>query len=137
MAKKSRRLDTRTVLIIILVLVIFGGGYIIVTNLPEEVDYKSVDDIMNNKQTFVNQKVTVKGIYNFDDNIPGIISTNIPAGGGIPNKLNLDLRILDINETDDLRVDVTYFFTGTIIDEGIPVTPDLDLILVVEKFERV
>jgi hypothetical protein len=136
MAKKGSRFDTRTVLIILLVLAIIGAGYVIVTNLPEEIDYTTVDDVVNNKQNYVNKNVTIKGIYNFDFNIPGIVSTNTPVEGVEPFELKLNLSFLDINETDDLRVGIIYFFTGKIIDEGIPSTPDLDLILVVEKFEE-
>lgn len=137
MAAKRKRFETRTVLIILLVLIIIGAGYIIITNLPEELDYTTVDDVVNNKQNYVNQNVRVKGIYNFDNNRPGIISISTPAEGEEPNKLNLDLSLLVNNETDDLTAGIVYFFTGTIIDEKLPFTPDPDLILLVEKFERV
>ena len=136
MAKKGSRFDTRTLLIILLIIVIISGGYVVITNLPEELDYTTVDDVITNKQNYLNRNVTVKGIYNFDFNIPGIVSTNTPVEGIEPYKLKLDLNLLDINETDDLRVGIIYFFTGRIEDEGLPSTPDLDLILVVEKFEE-
>ena len=136
MAKKGSRFDTRALSIILLVIVIIGAGYIVITNLPEELDYTTVDDVITNKQNYVNKNVTVKGIYNFDFNIPNIVSSNTPVEGIEPYTLKLDLSLLDINETDDLRVGIIYYFTGMIYDEGIPSTPDLDLILVVEKFEE-
>jgi len=137
MAKKGSRFDTRTLLIILLIIVIISGGYVVITNLPEELDYTTVDDVITNKQNYLNRNVTVKGIYNFDFNIPGIVSTNTPVEGIEPYKLKLDLRLLDINETDDLRVETIYYFTGKIVWEDPDNPLNVDVILIAEKFERV
>ena len=136
MASKGRRLSTRTVLIILLILIIIGAGYIIITNLPEEIDFKTPDEILKNKEGFLNQKVTVKGYYDKDPgDFPIIVSTMSTTTGRA--ELKLDYSNIP-NATDDLREGTTlYYFTGTIVWED-PENPfNVDVILIADEFEEV
>ena len=132
MAKKGKRFDTRTLLIILLVLVIIGAGYVIVTNLPEEIDFVTPDEIKTNKSNFLNQKVIVKGYYDTNANQPVIVSTM--SNPGEREELKLDYSNIP-NATDDLRVGTVYYFTGTIIED--PDSIIFDVKLVANKFEKV
>jgi len=137
MAKKKSLIDTKTALIILLVLAIIGIGYIVVTNLPEEIDFLTVDEVVRNKQGYVGQDIIVKGYYDKDNADRDIVVSEqsaIEGQGRAELKLDLD-KLRAANETDDLRTGILYFFTGTIVkDETNPVT--FDIILMVEEFEE-
>ena len=137
MAKKGSRFDTRTLLIILLVIVIIGAGYVVITNLPEEIDFITPGEIVNNPSNFLAQDVIVKGYYDKDSADFDIVVSTLSTTEG-RDELKIDLEGLrETNETDDLRTGKLYFFTGKIEDEGNPVTPGVDVILMVEKFEEV
>jgi hypothetical protein len=139
MAKKGSRFDTRTLLIILLVIVIIGAGYIVITNLPEEIDFVTPGEIVNNPSNFLGQEVIVKGYYDKDSaDFDVIVSTLSTTGGEGREELKINIeKLRETNETDNLRTERLYYFTGKIEDEGNPVTPGIDVILIVEKFEDV
>ena len=132
MAKKGKKIDNRTVLIILIVLAIIGAGYIIITNLPEEINSYTPDEIKKNKSNFLNQTVTVKGYYDTNANQPIIVSTM--SNPGEREELKLDYSNIP-NATDDLRSGTVYYFTGTIVQD--PDSIIFDVILIADKIERV
>ena len=136
MAKKGKRFDTRTLLIIFLVLVIIGAGYVVITNLPEEIDYINPDVIINNPSGFLGQDVIVKGYYIKNVADIDVVVSSLSATEGQELEMNLDI-LRATNETDKLRTEKLYYFTGTITEDDNPVTPGIDVIFVVEKFEEV
>ena len=135
MASKSRRFDTRTILIILLVITIIGAGYIIITNLPAEIDFVTPDEIVKNKEGYLNQQVIVKGYYDKDPgDFPIIVSTMSTTTGRA--ELKLDYGKI-VNATDDLRAGTLYYFEGTIVWED-PENPfNVDIILIADEFTEV
>ena len=134
MAKKSRKFDTRTVLIILLVIVIIGALYVIITNLPPEIDTLTPDDILRNKSGYLDQEVVVKGYFDFDGGNPVIVSRLSTTEGRAA--LKLDYSNIETNESDGLIQGDIYRFTGTIVeDTSNPIV--FDVILVLEEFEKV
>ena len=134
MAKKGRRFDTRTILIILLVIVIIGAIYVIITNLPAEIETITPDDVLRNKSGYLGKSVVVKGYFDFEGGSPVVVSRMTPIEGR--SALKLDYSNIETNETDKLIQGDIYRFTGTIVeDTSNPIA--FDIILDVEEFEAV
>ena len=135
MAGKGKRFDTRTILIILLVLCIVGVGYIIVTNLPPEEEYLTPEDVLKNKDTYLDGRtIVVRGYY--DSNAVAIVSTMSTTEG--KSELPIDYSNVE-NATDILRNGVKFDFTGVLesVDVGGSAPPGTVVVFVVEKIEMV
>ncbi len=135
MAKKGRKLEIRTVLIVFFIILIIAAGYIVVTNMPAEEEFLTPEEILTNKDTYLNgQTITVKGYYIFEGDYPAVVSVLTTAEGRTSLILNFDNLIE--NETDILRTEAKFKFTGVLtLDENDPT--GLGVIFVVEKIEVV
>lgn len=135
MSAKKKRFDTRTILIVLFVIVIIAAGYIVITNLPAEEEYLIPEEVLSNRDFYLNgEPIVVKGYYDLDGNDPVVVSTMSTIEGR--TTLELDLEGLSDNETDILRTGNKYKFTGVLnlVDENNPLGP---VIFVVEKIEEV
>ena len=135
MSAKKKRFDTRTILIVLFVIVIIAAGYIVITNLPAEEEYLIPEEVISNRDFYLNgEPIVVKGYYDLDGNDPVVVSTMSTIEGR--TTLELDLEGLSDNETDILRTGNKYKFTGVLnlVDENNPLGP---VIFVVEKIEEV
>jgi len=134
MASKSKKFETRTILVIILVLLIAVAAYMVISNLPESRDFKSPDEVSRNIADYLNKTILVKGFYDIDGNEDVVVSTMDTTEGRIT--LSLDLSGFENNETDVLETGNKYIFTGTLVYEieNNPISP---VIFVVEKIEIV
>ncbi len=135
MAKKGRKMDTRTVLIALFIILIIAAGYIVVTNMSAEEEFLIPEEILANKDNYLSgQTITVKGFFIYDGGFPAVVSVLNPAGGRTSLILNFDNLVN--NETDILRTDAKFKFTGilTLADENNQYGP---VIFVVEKIEVV
>ena len=135
MAKKGRKMDTRTILIVFFIILVVAAGYIVVTNMPAEEEFLTPEEILANKDNFLSgQTITVKGFFIYDGGSPAVVSDSDPAGGRTSLILNFDNLVK--NETDILRTEAKFKFTGvlTLLDENNQYGP---VIFVVEKIEVV
>jgi len=135
MSAKKKRFDTRTILIVLFVIVIIAAGYIVITNLPAEEEYLIPEEVISNRDFYLNgEPIVVKGYYDLDGNDPVVVSTMSTIEGR--TTLELDFEGFSDNETDILRTGNKYKFTGVLIlvDENNPLGP---VIFVVEKIEEV
>jgi hypothetical protein len=135
MSAKKRNYDTRTILIVLFVIVVIIAGYIVVTNLPEEEEFLTPEEVLNNTDLYLNgDKILVKGYYLLDPSGPVVISTLSTTTGRAA--LELDLTGLDTNITDVLREEVKFKFIGILkIDEDNPLGNAV--IFDVEKIEEI
>ena len=135
MAKKGRKMDTRTVLIAFFIILVVSAGYIVVTNMPAEEKFLTPEEILANKDNFLSgQIITVKGFFIYDGSLPAVVSVSDPPGGRTSLILNFDNLVE--NETDILRTEAKFKFTGALtLDETDPT--GLGVIFVVEKIEVV
>ena len=125
----GKRFNTRTVLIVLLVLLIIAAGYIVITNLPPEEKYLFPEDVLRNRDQYINQTISVRGYYTFNPD-PVIVPTLSDPG---KSALRLDYSNIN-NATDRLIKGTLYIFTGKLIEyEPNP----LDVILVAEDFKKV
>lgn len=117
------------------IILIIAAGYIVITNMPAEEEFLTPEEIVTNKDTYLNgQTITVKGYYIFEGDYPAVVSVLTTAAGRTSLILNFDNLIE--NETDILRTDAKFKFTGVLtLDENDPT--GLGVIFVVEKIEIV
>jgi len=132
MKRKRKMLETRTILIILIIIVIVAGGYLIITNLPPEEDYITPEEVFANKEYYIDQKITVRGYYDFSGGLPVIVST-MSTTEGRP-ELRFDYSNIE-NATDDLFEGEKYDFSGDLIKQDTPT--GFDVILVLDSFKRV
>jgi hypothetical protein len=129
MKSKKNFLDTRSLLIILIVIVIVGGAYLIISNLPPEEDFLTPENVLANKETYLNQNIKVRGFYIVEEN-PIVVSTLSTVEG------RAELRIIDnVNATDDIFAEEKYDFTGELIRQDTPT--GFDVILDIEKINAV
>jgi hypothetical protein len=135
MSAKRKRLETRTILIILLVIVIIAAVYIIITNLPVEEEFFTPEEILNNKESYLNgEQIIVKGLYDLDGGAEVVVSTLSTEQGRVT--LELNLSGLTQNETDVLITGNKYKFTGVLtLNEDDPL--GLSVIFKVAKIEEV
>ena len=134
MSAKKKRFDTRTILIVLFVIVVIAAGYIVITNLPAEEEYLTPEEVLRNKDNYLNETIIVKGLYDLDGGKDVVVSTMSTVNGRAP--LEIDLEGFSENETDILKTGNKYKFTGVLkLNEedqlGVSVK------LVVEKIEEV
>ena len=134
MVKKGRRYDTRTILMILLVILVIAAAYIVISNLPAEEDFLSVEEVLRNKETYLNKIIAVKGFYDIDGDQNVVVSTLDTTTGR--SLLRLDLTGFKNNETDILKEGEKFTFTGLFKYEfeNIPIS---DVILEVNKIVEV
>ena len=127
----GKNIQTRTVLIILIVLLIILGGYYLFTSLPEQKKYLTPEEVMRNKDNYVNDgSITIRGFY--DSNEVAVVSTT----SNTPDKIVIPLDLSNVvNATDILRNGVRFYFTGT-LDE-INIGPTSKIVFVVTKIEPV
>jgi len=134
MAAKGKKFETRTLLVILFVLIIIVAAYMVVTNLPEEENFYSPDEVLRNKDSYLNKTIVVKGFYDIDGDEAVVVSTMDTTEGR--TTLGLDFSNLQNNETDVLEMGKKFEFTGTLIYE-IEDNPLSPLIFVVDIIDEV
>ena len=135
MAKKRRKMDTRTLLIALFIILIIAAGYIVVTNLPAEETFLTPEEVVTNRNNYLNgQTITVKGFFIYDGGFPAVVSELTTVEGR--TSLILSFENLVANETDVLRSEAKFKFTGvlTLVDENNQYGP---VIFTVSKIEIV
>jgi len=131
MKRKKNLLDTRTLLIILIVIIIVGGAYLIISNLPPEDDYLTPENVLANQETYLNQKIKVRGYY-LTEEFPVVVSTLSTTEGRA--ELRIDSSNIE-NATDDLIENEKYDFIGKLTSRDTPT--GFDVILVLDEFNRV
>ena len=107
---KGKKIENRTILIIIVILIIILAGFYIITNLPPEKNYLTVEEVLRNKDRYLNSgTIIIRGYY--DSNIQSIVSTTSEVIG--KPFLKLDYTGV-INASDILRSGVKFDFTGNL-----------------------
>jgi hypothetical protein len=134
MVKKGKRFDNRTILIILLVILIIAAAFIIISNLPAEEDFLSPEEILRNKEAYLDKTISVKGFYDIDGDEDVVVSTMDTTEGR--SALKLDLSGFENNETDVLRAGNKFTFTGLLKYE-IENNPISDVILRVNEIDEV
>lgn len=132
MKRKSKLLETRTILIILIVIVIVFGGYLVITNLPPEEDYLTPEEVLANIDHYTDQKITVRGYYDISGGYSVIVSTMSTTEG--KSELKFDYSNIE-NATDDLFTGEKYNFNGELVKQDTPT--GFDVILVLDDFKRV
>jgi cytochrome c-type biogenesis protein CcmE len=70
----KRNIENRTILIISILVLIILAGYFILINLPVSKNYFSVEEVLLNKEKYLNNgTITIRGYY--DSNLIAIVST--------------------------------------------------------------
>lgn len=136
MVAKKSRFDTRTTLMILFVIVIIAAVYILITNLPAEVNYLSPDEVSRNPQQYLGEKIIVEGYYEADINGGSIVSLPADPLSTPPESLRLDTTNLD-NVSLPLYSDIKYHFTGVLSRMDPGSSPVIIYVLVAEKAEIV
>ncbi len=134
MSVKRRKYDTKTILIVLFVIVVIAAGYILITNLPAEEDWLTPEELLGNKNTYLDGRtIVVRGYY--DSNERAIVSTT----------KNVEKSILPLNyssvknATDILKDGVKFDFTGILesVDTGGSVPPGTVVVFVAEQIKPV
>ena len=115
---KGKKIENRTILIISVIILIILAGYYIIINLPAEKDYLTVEEVLRNKDRYLNNgTITVRGYY--DSNLQSIVSTTSDVVG--KSSLRLDYTGIT-NATDIVENDVKFDFTGILeeVNVGLP-----------------
>lgn len=135
MFKKGKKMDTRTVLIALFIILIIAAGYIVVTNLPAEENFLTPEEVLTNKNNYLNgQTITVKGYFIYDGGFPVVVSESATAEGRTSLILNFDNLVS--NETDILKTETKFKFTGVLtLDQNDPT--GIGVIFAVDKIELV
>ena len=134
MVKKGKKYDTRTILIVIFVILVIVAAYIVISNLPPEEDYISPEEVLRNKEAYLDKTISVKGFYDIDGDEDIVVSTMDTTTGR--EQLKLDFSGLKNNETDVLKTGVKFTFTGVLTYENVNI-PISDVILIVNKIDEV
>ena len=134
---KGGKMMNRKIIVIAIIIILIAVGLSGCNDNNEEVNFLTVEEITQNKQKYVNKDVIVKGYYEKGiagfEVVASILST---TEGKKEIELNLD-KLRETYKTDNLRAGNIYYFTGVIIEINNPVTPGIDIMLMVENFERV
>lgn len=131
MKRKKKFLDTRTLLYILIAIIIVGGAYLVITNLPPEEEYLTPEEVLANKDHYLNQNIKVRGYYEVSDT-PIVVSTLSTVEGRA--ELRIDYSNIE-NATDDLIEGEKFDFTGELIKQDTPT--GFDVILVLDEFKKV
>jgi len=130
---KGKNIENRTILIIFAVVLIILAGYYIITNLPATKNYLSVEEVLRNKENYLNNgTIIIRGYY--DSNLQAIVSTMSDIIG--KSFLRLDYTEVE-NYTDILKNGVKFDFTG-ILQEIVNIgSPEKIVIFKAYKIELV
>jgi len=130
---KGKNIENRTILIIFAVVLIILAGYYIITNLPATKNYLSVEEVLRNKENYLNNgTIIIRGYY--DSNLQAIVSTMSDVIG--KSFLRLDYTEVE-NYTDILKNGVKFDFTG-ILQEIVNIgSPEKIVIFKAYKIELV
>ena len=129
---KGKKIENRTILIISVIILIILAGYYIIINLPAEKDYLTVEEVLRNKDRYLNNgTIIVRGYY--DSNTQSIVPTTSDVTG--KSSLRLDYTGVT-NATDIIENDVKFDFSG-ILDEVNVGLPGNIVILKATKIEIV
>ncbi len=131
MKRKKKLLETRTLLYILIVIIIIGGAYLVITNLPPEEEYLTPEQVLANKDHYLNQNIKVRGYYEVSDS-PMVVSTLSTVEGRA--ELRIDYSNIE-NATDDLIEGEKYDFSGVLSKQDTPT--GFDVILVLDEFKKV
>lgn len=119
---KGKKIENRTILIIVSVILIVLAGYYIIVSLPAAVDYLTVEDVLRNKDSYINKTIIIRGYYQSD--IQSIVSTMSDVTG----KSTLTIDYTDVqNATEILRNSVKFDFTGIL--QEVNVGPGIDILI--------
>jgi len=130
---KGKKIENRTILIIIVIILIILAGFYIITNLPPEKNYLTIEEVLRNKDRYLNNGIIIiRGYY--DSNSIAIVSTMSDVTG--KPTLKLDPYGIE-NVTDILRNDVKFDFTGVLQEIENIGSPENIVIFKAEKIEIV
>lgn len=129
---KGKNIENRTILIILVIFLTILAGYYIITNLPPKVNYLSVEEVLRNKDRYLNSgTIVIRGYY--DSNVPAIVSTMSDVMG--KSSLRLDYTSV-ANATDILINGVKFDFTGDLKEINVG-SPENIVIFIANKIEIV
>ena len=84
---KGKKIENRTILIIIVIILIILAGFYIITNLPPEKNYLTIEEVLRNKDRYLNNGIIIiRGYY--DSNSIAIVSTMSDVTGKPTLKLD-------------------------------------------------
>ena len=130
---KGKKIENRTILIISAIILIIFAGYYIVINLPSEVNYLSVEEVLRNKDMYINSgTIVIRGYY--DSNIQAIVSTMSDIIG--KSILKVDYSEVQ-NALDILIKGVKFDFTGELQEENVGIPGNNIVIFKAVKIETV
>jgi len=135
-AKKTRRWNTRTILIVLLIVLIAVAVSLYILNLEEPPKYYEPEDLLNNSNSFIGKTVTVEGYY-YDAGLgidEGFITSQQTTELTTPDtvqRLDVDYSNVNITLIDGRE----YRFTGEL--EWVEETPHIpdDVIFIAEKIK--
>jgi hypothetical protein len=128
---KGKKIENRTILIISAVILIILASYYLIINLPPEVNYITVEELLRNQDNYINKLIIIRGYY--DSNGLAIVSSPSDAIG--KSTLKLDHSQVQ-NASDILINDKKYDFTGILQETNVG-GPDNIVIFKVSKIEVV
>ena len=129
---KGKKIENRTILIISAIILIILAGYYIITNLPAEENYHTVEEVLRNKERYLNSgTIVVRGYY--DSNAIAIVSTPSDLTG--KSILRVDHSEVQ-NASDILINDVKFDFTGVLQELNVG-DPGNIVIFIANKIEIV
>ena len=106
----GKKIENRTILIIFVIILIILAGFYIITNLPSEVNYLTVEEVLRNKDRYINDgTIVIRGYY--DSGSTAIVSTPSDVVG--KSILRVDHTEVQ-NASDILQNDVKFDFTGVL-----------------------
>jgi len=129
---KGKKIENRTILIISAIILIIFAGYYIIINLPAQENYLTVEEVLRNKDNYINKSIVIRGYY--DSDATAIVSTTSDVTG--KSSLRLDYTGV-INASDILRNGVKFDFTGDLQEVNIGIPGNNIVILIANKIEIV
>jgi len=119
----GKKIEIRTILIILIIILIVLAGFYLITNLPAEKNYLSVEEVLRNKDRYIDSgTIIIRGYY--QSAIQSIVSTMSDVTG----KSTLTLDYTDIqNATEILRNGIKYDFTGIL--KEVNVGPEINKLI--------
>lgn len=110
MSPKDRRRNLRNIATMLLVVVIIIAAYILISNSPSDsVVVLSPDTVIENKEAYLGNVITVDGFYyNEGTEGEGVITSKIIGPGDSPTRLPVDHSNVNISLANEIK----YRFTG-------------------------
>jgi len=140
MSPKDTRQNLRNILLVALIaIVIVVAAYTFMSDAPETIDVLSVDEVMENYDTYLDEVITVEGYYYHENNPAGqgvITSTLIQSGQSSTvtiNRLPVNHSAANVSLADQVK----YRFVGTLTtDPSVPIPIDA-IILIADEITQV